>query len=117
MERLENGTDFDGTAIAPIVHFGDIPLEGLAKETRVSNVRLITVAKASGDITLTHYGDTNSTGTARTMSPARTGYRIAQPYFAEKLDADPFHSFKIEATVSLEPIALVVAYHPTHQDN
>jgi hypothetical protein len=117
IERLEYGATFDGTAISHTIQFGDMPLAGLATETRLSDVRLITVAKASGDVTLTHYSDSSSTGTVRTMSPARTGYRIAQPYFVNKLDADPFHAFKLETTVSFEPIALVATFHPTHEDN
>lgn len=123
MERLEHGTDFDGTDIVHTVHFGDIPLGGLAVETLVSAVRLLTVAKTTttNEITCTHYGDTSATGTAFTMSPARTGYRVAMPAFDEKLAADPFHSFKFEMTTDdeacgFEPIAAVITYHPTHTD-
>ena len=51
-------------------------------------------------VTLTHYGDTSSTGTDKVMSPANTGYRLAQPEFQEKFEGDPFHSIKIVVSAS-----------------
>jgi hypothetical protein len=123
MERLENGTDSDGTAITHTVQTGDMAFEGLAVETQVDAVRLITVAKTttSNSVTLTHYSDGSSSGTAHTMSPARSGYRLAQPIFDDHLPADPFHSFKLtmitdDETIGFEPLALVATYHPTHKD-
>ena len=123
MERLEYGNTFDGTALGFTVHFGDIALGGLAIETRFSTGRLFTVAKTTtgNNITCTHYADTSATGTAQTMSPARTGYRVAMPKYTNKYDADPFHSWKFEMTTSdeaigFEPLAFVATYHPTHQD-
>ena len=58
---------------------------------------------------------------AKTMSPARTGYRVAIPEFQDKLDGDPFHSFKFamstaDETIGFEPLSMVLAYHATHQD-
>jgi len=54
------------------------------------------------------------------MSPIRTGFRLAAPELTEKLDGDPFHSFKLTITtddevIGFEPLALVAAYHPTHK--
>jgi hypothetical protein len=122
-ERLEYGTTSDGSDITHTVQFGDMALAGLGRETQVDHVRLIEVAKTTttNSATLTHYGDGNATGTAKTLSPARSGYRLAQPYFDEHLTADPFHSFKIamttnDETIGFEPLALVVSYHATHQD-
>jgi len=117
MERLEYGTTFDGTTITNTVHTGDIPLGGLSVETRLSEVRLITVAATSGDVTLTHYSDTSTTGTDHVMSEVRSGYRVAIPKFNDKLDSDPFHSFKLVTTGSFEPLALVATHHPTHADS
>ncbi len=116
MERLEYGTTFDGTTITNTVYTGDIPLGGLSVESRLSELRLITVAK-TGDVTLTHYSDTCTTGTDFTMSEARTGYRVAIPKFNDKLDSDPFHSFKLVTTGSFEPLAMVATFHPTHADS
>lgn len=116
MERLENGTTFDGTTITHTVQFGDIPLDGLAVETRLSAVRLITVA-GTNDVTLTVYSDTSSTGTDKTMTHTNTGYRVAFPKFTEKLKGDPFFSFKLVTTAGFEPLALVATSHPVHEDS
>jgi hypothetical protein len=122
-ERLEYGTDFDGTDITHTVQFGDLPLGGLATETRLDWMRLITVAKTTttSDITMTHYADTATASTTKTMDPTNSGYRIAEPDFDDKLNGDPFHSFKFEITtdnesIGFEPLALVVAFHPMGQD-
>lgn len=123
MERLEYGTDFDGTAITHTLQTGDIAPEGLAVETRLSDFRLITVAKTttSEDITLTHYSDGNSSGTDHTLSPANSGYRLAQPGFDDKLDADPFHSIKLtmstdNETIGFEPLAMILTHHAMGED-
>lgn len=108
MERLENGATFDGTDIAPAVQFGDMPLGGLDIETRVSDVTLFTVAKTNA-ITCTHYGDTSSTGTAKTMDHTSTN-RLAMPDFDEMLNGY-FHSLKYSTTGPFEPIATVIWYH------
>lgn len=108
MERLENGTTFDGTAITSEAFFGDMPLGGLDIETRVSDVTLFTVAKTN-DVTCTHYGDTSSTGTAKTMDHTDTN-RLAMPAFDEKLNGY-FHSLKYSTTGPFEPIATVVWFH------
>ena len=122
MYRLENGTTFDGKDIEHEFHTGDIPLGGLGIETQIDKMRLITVAKTTttNNIALTHYGDMKTIGTSKTMSPARSGYRVAQPLVNEKLGAF-FHSFKVQMTtddetIGFEPIALVVTHHLTHQD-
>lgn len=62
-----------------------------------------------------------ATATTKTMSPSRTGHRLAIPYFDEKYDGDPFHSFKFtmttnDETVGIEPLALVLTYHDTKED-
>ena len=124
MERLEYGTDFDGTDITHTLHTGDIALADLATETRLSALRLIAVAKTvtSNSVTLTHYGDTSSTGTDKTMSPASSGYRVAIPKFVDKFNGDPFHSFKFvmvtdDETIGFEPIIAIASFHPVHGDN
>jgi hypothetical protein len=118
MYRLENGTTFDGSDITCTAHHGDMPLGGLDGETVVEEVTLIAVAKAvtSNDVTCTHYADTSSTGVAHTLSPTKSGYRIADDYFDDHLNGRPFHSFKYEMvtndeTVGFEPIAAVVSFH------
>jgi hypothetical protein len=109
MERLENGTTFDGEDIAWITHFGDMPLAGLDKESLLETVTLFTVAKAN-DITCTHYLDTSSTGTAKTMDHTDTN-RLATPFFDEKLNGY-FHSLKYTGIGPFEPLATVIWFHP-----
>jgi hypothetical protein len=109
IERLENGTTFDGDAIAFTAHHGDMPLGGLDVETLVTDVSLFTVAKTN-DITCTHYGNTSSSGTAKTMTHT-SDTRLAMPCFEEKLDAY-FHSLKYTGTGSFEPLATVIWFHP-----
>ena len=123
MLRLENGTDFDGEDIVHEFHLGDLPLVDLATETQVDSIRLLTVAKATtaNEVTLTHYADGATAGTDMTLSPARTGYRLAQPSTQQRISGDPFHSFKCvmttdDETIGFEPLALVVGFHPTHKD-
>ena len=123
MERLEYGTTFDGADIVHTVQFGDIPLAGTAVETRVSAARLVTVAKTvtSNDITLTHYGNSSTTGTDKTMDPTKAGYRVAMPDWTDKFNGDPFHSFKLVMTTNdeatgFEPMTLTVSFHSVHED-
>ena len=71
------------------------------------------MAKTStiNSISVTHYGDANTTGTSFTFSPAKTGYEIAEPTKDHSLGSNIFHSFKVtlstnNETVGLEPIAI-----------
>ncbi len=122
MERLEYGTTFDGNDIIHTVQFGDIAMSDLAMGTRIHRAKLITMAKTTtaNNITCTHYSDTKSTGTDKTMSPANAGYRLAKPYFDEKLDGE-FHSFKFamttdNETIGFEPMALVLTFSENKED-
>lgn len=241
MERLEYGKTFDGADITHTFHFGDIALAGLSDETRLSDLRLLTVAKTttSNNITCTHTSDSgtvvaavnatgtismsgvatagekfiiddktftwvatrtgtgevtigasataaasnivtaitadmttvtavagtpnttvvvtavtagvlgnsivftesstnmtmngggvlggtlagaDSTATSFTMSPARSGYRLAIPEIKDKLNGDPFHSLKFDMTTSdetigFEPLAIVATFHKIDRKN
>jgi hypothetical protein len=124
MLRLEYGTSFDGVDITHVFQIGDIAPMGLAAETMLETAKLITVAKTvtANSATLTHYADGATSGTDITMSPARTGYRIAQPLDTnQKLLGDPFHSFKCSMTtnnetIGFEPLVLVIGLHKTSED-
>jgi hypothetical protein len=122
MERLENGTQFDGTDIVHTVQFGDIALGGLAFETRLSALSLLAVAKSTpSNVTFTHYSDTNTSGVDKTMSQVNSGYRVTMPGFTDKFDADPFHGFKFTITTSaetigFEPLAVVASFHQTSEE-
>jgi hypothetical protein len=59
----------------------------------------------------------DSTATTLTMSPTKTGYRVADPSVDEKLVGDPYHGLKFvmvtnNETIGFEPLAVVVNYRP-----
>ena len=123
MERLENGTSFDGTDITHTLNHGDFPLGDLANETRISRIRMLTVAKTStsNTITGTHTGNTATSGSSFTMDPANSGFRLAKPYITEKYDGDPFHSLKFvmvtnNEVTGFEPLATIITFHNTRED-
>lgn len=121
MERLENGTTFDGNNIVSTFQLGDFPLKDvLFVETKVGKqgVKLLTVAKTttSNSITGTYYGDTNATGYTITMSPVRSGYRVTgmEPN-SVNWGACLLHSFKFsmttnDETTGFEPVGLSIAF-------
>jgi hypothetical protein len=122
-ERLEYGSDFDGTDITATLQTGDFAPMGLEYSTQLDHLRLISVAKttADTDVTLTHYLNTSTTGTDKTLSLVNTGYRLAKPFFTEKLVGEPFHSVKLaittdDATCGFEPLAIVATFHVVQSD-
>jgi hypothetical protein len=63
----------------------------------------------------------NAAATTKTMSPARTGYRVAIPDWTDKLNGDPFHSLKFtmisdNETIGFEPLAAVATFHAVRED-
>ena len=125
IERLENGTDFDGNSIVHEFQTGDFLLNGsICYETMLDRLKLITVGKSttSNSIAVTHYGDGCTTGTTlKTFSPAKSGYRIAEPYTTDKLGGYTFHSLKFsmstnDETIGFEPLAIGTTYHIMRED-
>ena len=113
VERLENGTDFDGSSIVSTFQIGDLPLENnIFVETTFRKIKLGMVAKSitTNSVTGTHYGDTNTTGTTFTMSPVVTGKRVAQVIKGEKFGPSIFHSLKFSMTTSDETIGFEPLY-------
>ncbi|MBM3212929.1 hypothetical protein FJZ33_11960 [Candidatus Poribacteria bacterium] len=107
LERLENGTDFDGNDIEHDLWTGDIaPFEGsIMYLTQVLRHKLVMVAKnLTGDtVAITHYGDGNIVGTSLTnVSMANASGRLADKL--ENWTSDPhiFHSFRYTVTTSNE---------------
>jgi len=120
MERLEYGTDFDGTDITQTFHLGDMALMdgSVTIETAIEHVCLLNKAKSttSNSITLTHYGDGDTgSGDSWTELPTKTGYDITMPVQHEKLGAHIFHSLKAalttdDETVGFQPLYLYFIY-------
>ncbi len=108
MERLENGTDFDGGNIVHTLQTGDFSPEKdyIFITTKIRNFKLTSVAKTttSNSINVTHYGDTSTTGTAFTLSTARSGYRVIDAKKSHNLGNYVFHSFKLDMTTNDETV-------------
>lgn len=125
LERLENGTDFDGLDIVHILHTGDMVLgDTLSEEEIVRAVKLVCLATntTTNTITGSYYKDgTTTADKEQTFIPQATGKRIAQTIkqFGAGGGAT-FHSFKFSMTtddeeVGFEPIYLCVFYKYVRQ--
>jgi hypothetical protein len=102
-ERLEFGNSFDGTAITASVWFGDMLFGKTAlEETTLRLVKLSMASKTSGDVTLTHYGNSNTSGTNVSLSVVNALSRIAEPTQTDNLGPFVTHSFKLSYTSSTE---------------
>jgi hypothetical protein len=104
-ERLENGTTFDGNAISCSVKFGDMLLsDNLFRETTIRAFKLSAIAKTGGPvITVTHYGDSSSTGTSFSLNSTATNRLIFNGTtcnFSQYLT----HSFKFTCSSSDQAI-------------
>lgn len=126
LERLENGTTMDGDDITFELTTGDVALaEGSQMyQTQIRHINLIAKAKTntSNSINITHYGDTDTTGsTAPAISPISTGKRIAKASKSVKLGNHVFHSLKMTMTTNdevkgFEPLWLGVFYKIIRED-
>jgi hypothetical protein len=126
LERLENGTTMDGDDITCEFTTGDVSLlEGSQLyQTQIRHINLATKAKTntSNEIDITHYGDTDTTGTTvPAISPASTGKRIAKASKSVKLGGHVFHSLKMTMTTNdetkgFEPLWLGVFYKIIRED-
>lgn len=124
IERLENGNDFDGTAIVHMFQTGDISLASLMYTTIIRKVKMLFTAKTvtTNNATLTHYGNTSTSGTAITaMSPVSSGNRVADIIKGSNLGKHVLNSFKgamttNNETIGFEPIAIGVFYEDSGED-
>ena len=111
VERLENGTSFDGTAIEHEFHTGDIAMdEGkIMMSTSLRKVKLVatssTVSSLTDDITVSHYVNSATTANSTfSLSPIETGSRLIMGTNAKKsLKANKsgsFHSLKVNISTT-----------------
>jgi hypothetical protein len=121
MLRLENGTDFNGTAITCTLDFGDVPLlqNNWMIETKVDHLSLLMAAKATttNDATLTHYLDAKTTGTDYTLDPTAANRLSAIPVQGAAPNTAALHRFKIvmaadDEDYAFEPISLGLLVTP-----
>jgi hypothetical protein len=125
IERLENGTAFDGTDIVHEFRFGDMALaDTVCSETMIDKIRLVTTTKSTttNSIGCTHYGDGATSGkTLKTFSPTKTGSRITRPIITDNLGGYTFHSLDFtmttdDETIGLEPLAVGLTFHKMRDD-
>jgi hypothetical protein len=121
-ERLEYGTDFDGSDIVCEMQHGDLALAGgsVDTETTIRHIKLVCAAKTvtTNNIAGTHYGGSKTAGTAFILSAANSGYRLAHDDKSVSYGSHVFHSVKLNMTtdnetVGFEPMYLVYQYHVT----
>ena len=126
MERLENGTTFDGNPIACVIELGDNPFVDLWRTSSVRWLELITVAKmnTTNQITVSNWGDTSEgSPETLTMSPTKSGYRVAMPILSEQTSALNEYVFRrlgfslstTNEPYAFEPLALSVKFIPRHE--
>jgi hypothetical protein len=87
----------------------------------VAGATELTVSKSASTLTCTHVTGGKAASIDHTMSPANSGYRIAKPYFDDKVQGDPYHSLKCtitttDETCGFEPIALIGTFHAVQED-
>lgn len=124
LERLENGTDFDGGSIVSQFRTPDIPVGGWDWVTKIRKLRLLSKAKTttSNSVAITHYGDTKTTGTSiATLSLNDSTRRVVNMVKSVDSDNYVFHSFDCSLTttdenIGFEPIGLLAFYSRVRQD-
>ena len=130
IERLENGTDFDGTAITHILQLAalipgnDKYGSGLDNETIIRNIRLVCSATniTANTISISYYGDESTTAVNKTLSliPQKAGRTIAISGQMAGEEYFTFHKIKFtmitnDETVGFEPILLSLFYQDKRQ--
>lgn len=109
VERLNNGTTYDGNDIDYTLELGDeFPVNDINILTSLDSVRLSTVSKTntSNSILCYHYGDTKTAATVDseagtsfyTLSTKKTGQRVAFPF--KRINTPPHMCHRLKFTIS-----------------
>ena len=124
IERLENGTTFDGNAIIYTVWMGDnLLLKSQEYVTKIRHLKLLAKAKniSSATVALTWYPDTALVGTSLTAASQKSSTnRLYQAKWSGGWDA-VFHGFMLTVTTSteligFEPLLFSGLYEATRED-
>lgn len=124
IERLENGTTFDGNSMAYKFKLGDILLAKAAEYvTEMRHVKLSAKAKniGSAKVTCTHYADTASAGTSfPAFTQANSVRRIYQWKQSPKINA-VYHCLEFSITttgelIGFEPLLVSGLYRAIRED-
>ena len=119
LERLENGTTFDGNDMVFSLWTGDVTMtESTMYESHIRHIHLLAKAKntTSNSIIMTHYGESATAGTTLTpISPSNNNGRIISRVKSENTGEHVFHSLKLsmttnDETIGFEPLSLGVFY-------
>lgn len=108
LERLEYGTSFDGTGVAYTLRTGDLALHNgsVWRDTTIRKIKVVQGAKTvtSSTPTLTHFGDSKTSGTTySTYSATSSGKRLAFTTPPDiRLGPYLFHGLKLTQTTSDE---------------
>jgi hypothetical protein len=113
VQRLNDGTNFDGNDITYHMEFGDImPAGNMTVLTVLDLLKLITVSKTttSNTIKVEHFGDTSTTATLDnftnsnfyTFKTARSAHRLAMPSLRINTPQHVFHRLKFTITTNDE---------------
>ena len=122
LERLEYGNTFDGTAIPYTLRTGDLALHNgsIWRDTTIRKIKVVQLAKTvtASTPTLTHFGDSKTTGTTySTYSAASSGKRLAFTTPPDiRLGPHFFHGLQLTQSTSdetapgFEPLFIGVYY-------
>jgi len=128
IERLENGTDMDGTEFEQSFKLGDIaPVEGqIFQLSQILKHKLIMKdTGTSANVAVTHYGDGDTTGTSldSSVDPTNSGKRFADVISNtnKSISGHVFHSTKYSMTSSdknpaFHPLYLAWKVNPIGED-
>lgn len=129
IERLENGTDFDGIDIKGTVSFGDLLLydteghTGILEMTELTRMKLIQRAKqeTSNNVQIKHFGDAKEQGTTFTLDPTRANYRLTDNFTKKQLGRFVYHMLEFslttdDETIGFEPVAAACWYKLIRRD-
>lgn len=127
LQRMNNGTTYDGNDIESEFRLADVALENgnTLLVTKTLHVQMPQVAKVvtTNNIEVTHYVDGQNTGNSFNLSPVKTGRRLAIPSMSQGTNLDPgvFHSLAAKLITSneavpFEPLFLSIKYKEVRED-
>jgi hypothetical protein len=106
--RLENGNTWAGTSITSYLQTKDMILDNekpMFRKSTVKYLRTLYKQKATGDITISHYGDRviTTSGSSGQVGPSIISNGSTTHYNSQSVSLGPFlyHSFKYSAVTSV----------------
>lgn len=125
IEKLEEGTTFDGSDITSRYRIGDVPLADWSFQTKIRKIKHLAVAKTTttNNVAITHYGDgiITATDAALSVSANSSGKRVAIDNKSVDWGNNVFHSIDCSLTTNdeecgYEPIGLAIMYKVIRED-